>query len=240
MPEIYYETEKFDYEIIRRKKKNISITITPDAKVKITAPFHANDAVIHDIAYKKAKWIISKLKMVKESSSRPVDKLYCDGEKVLYLGESCSLKVIKLHRHKGSINLKDKCIEVIVSESVDFKDQQNVVKEMLIMWYKKEADKVLKERTAIYSERLNLYPKCIRIKEQKTIWGSCSSLSNINYNWRLIMAPISVIDYIVVHELCHLVHRDHSSRFWGLVEQTIPDYKKEKEWLKNNGRSLMI
>ncbi|MDF2674900.1 MAG: hypothetical protein K0R09_3168, partial [Clostridiales bacterium] len=78
------------------------------------------------------------------------------------------------------------------------------------------------------------------VKEQKTLWGSCSSKDNINFNWKLIMAPQAVLDYIVVHELCHLKHRDHSKNYWNLVEQIIPDHKEKRKWLKENGRSLVV
>ncbi|WP_133627269.1 M48 family metallopeptidase [Fonticella tunisiensis] len=78
------------------------------------------------------------------------------------------------------------------------------------------------------------------VKEQKSIWGSCSSRGNINFNWRLIMAPLSVIDYVVIHELCHLKHQDHSSKFWSLVEYVMPDYKEKKKWLRENGGRLKL
>ena len=79
-----------------------------------------------------------------------------------------------------------------------------------------------------------------RIKEQKTRWGSCSKRNNLNFNWKIIMAPEKVIDYVIIHELCHLVHFNHSKEFWNLLAFYMPDYKEQAEWLKNNGISLHI
>ncbi|MBQ8597165.1 MAG: M48 family metallopeptidase, partial [Lachnospiraceae bacterium] len=78
----------------------------------------------------------------------------------------------------------------------------------------------------------------IRIKDQKSRWGSCSSKGNLNFNWRIVMAPEPVCDYVVIHELCHLVHLDHSERFWKLVESICPGYEQYKKWLKTNGSRL--
>ena len=87
--------------------------------------------------------------------------------------------------------------------------------------------------------KINIYNK-IYIRDQKTRWGSCSSKGNLNFNWRLIMAPLFIMDYIVVHELAHLVHPNHSRDFWKLVKKIVPDYKEKKEWLKIYGNSLSI
>ncbi|HID0886867.1 TPA: M48 family metallopeptidase, partial [Clostridium botulinum] len=91
-----------------------------------------------------------------------------------------------------------------------------------------------------YSNILKVAPKNIVIKNQKTLWGSCSSKGNINYNYKIVMAPLKILDYIVVHELCHLVHMNHSKDFWQLVESIIPDFKERRNWLKENGYKLKI
>lgn len=94
------------------------------------------------------------------------------------------------------------------------------------------------ERVADWAARLQLSPGAIRIKDQRTRWGSCSKAGNLNFNWRLIMAPDWVLDYVIVHELCHLVELNHSSRFWGLVEAAFPRYREAKAWLRANGSAL--
>ena len=96
------------------------------------------------------------------------------------------------------------------------------------------------DRTEYFSKQLNLYPNQIRIKSLRSRWGSCSSKKNINLNWKLIHTPLRVIDYVIVHELCHLVHMNHSKEFWNKVKSHIPDYKKDKNWLKEYGNFIEL
>lgn len=119
---------------------------------------------------------------------------------------------------------------IIYINSGILKDKREaIIKDNLEKFYKEQAINVLKERTDYYSNILKVAPKNIVIKNQKTLWGSCSSKGNINYNYKIVMAPLEILDYIVVHELCHLVHMNHSKDFWDLVEIVIPDWKKKKK-----------
>lgn len=240
MPQIIYESECFEYEVVKKKKKNIGIRITTDGIVRVTSPSFVTDSYIHEVVYKRAGWILSNLKLLKEMNKDPVERRYSRGDSIVYLGEEYKLKVIEEVEVDGMIRLKGREFEVNVSPEWDENEREKFIREKLVEWYKHEAFKQFKERTRFYSEVLKLYPNNIRIKDQKSIWGSCSSKNNINFNWKLIIAPLTVLDYIVVHELCHLKHRDHSKNFWNLVELIMPDYKEKKKWLKENGRSLRL
>ncbi|WP_081457835.1 YgjP-like metallopeptidase domain-containing protein [Clostridium carboxidivorans] len=116
---------------------------------------------------------------------------------------------------------------------------EDAIKNHIIDIYKNQAKKVLIERTKIYSKLIGVNPLKVTIKSQKTLWGSCSSKRNINYNYKIIMAPMEVVDYIVVHELCHLIHMNHSKQYWNTVQSILPDYKIRRRWLKDNGFKLM-
>src|SRR5690606_2555985 len=120
------------------------------------------------------------------------------------------------------------------------KDRKQFVKETLILWYKKRFSDIAYERIKKYSSQIGSSPNKVAVKEQKTRWGSCSSKGNINLNWRLAMAPISIIDYVIVHELCHLKVMNHSKEFWKQVELILPDYIERREWLKVNGSKLFL
>lgn len=100
---------------------------------------------------------------------------------------------------------------------------------------REQARHVLTEKTDIYKQKLNVDYKKIRIGDQKTRWGSCSSRGTISYSWRLILMPEEIQDYVVVHELCHLIEMNHSKNFWALVESIIPDYSRRRAWLKRHG-----
>jgi hypothetical protein len=104
-----------------------------------------------------------------------------------------------------------------------------------------EAARLIQERVAIYSEKLQLFPKKVIIKNQRQRWGSCSARTgSLNINWRLVMAPPEVLDYVVVHELSHIKHPNHSRSFWSLVAQFIPDYKTRRKWLREHGGRLVV
>lgn len=99
--------------------------------------------------------------------------------------------------------------------------------------------KVIPEKTRYYAESMNVQYGRITIRNQKTRWGSCSGKRNLNFNCLLMLAPDEVIDYVVVHELCHLIEMNHSKAFWGEVERVMPDYKKRRQWLKDHGNEIM-
>ncbi|HEV7291810.1 MAG TPA: SprT family zinc-dependent metalloprotease [Devosia sp.] len=106
-------------------------------------------------------------------------------------------------------------------------------------WLKSQAQEDLVARTALHAERLGVTVKVVKLREQKSRWGSCSSTGNINYNWRLILAPPFVLDYVAAHEVAHLVEMNHSAAFWATVKRTLPDMDRGRAWLKAHGRQVM-
>jgi predicted metal-dependent hydrolase len=241
MPQITFGSEVFEYEVIRKKRKTISIQITPEGMVKVSSPFGVDDKAIQDILYKKASWIISNLKSIKEVNKTSKEKHYVSGELIQFLGNNYRLEVYEDKSLKGiKVSLAENHFEVRINPDI-YEDKREIfVKGALEEWLKQKARIIFEERTRYYCEKLNLKYNVIRIKEQKTLWGSCSSKGNLNYNWRLVMAPPSVLDYLVVHEVCHLKHRDHSKRYWDFVECVMPDYVDKRKWLKENGRKLVL
>lgn len=118
------------------------------------------------------------------------------------------------------------------------RENQRTFTEEEITDYRKKAEMILTERVHYYEPILGVKVNRIHIKDQKTRWGSCSSKKNVNLNWRLILAPQEVMDYVIIHELCHLIEMNHSRAFWELVESICPDYRERKQWLKENAGKL--
>ena len=119
-------------------------------------------------------------------------------------------------------------------------DNPNLIKESLVAWYEKHAEVKLKEKSKRYAEMMGVEFNSVGLKNYKSRWGSCSVEGDITFNWKIIMAPNRIVDYVVVHELCHLIHHDHSPKFWREVERIMPNYAECKEWLKLNGKRLDI
>lgn len=105
-------------------------------------------------------------------------------------------------------------------------------------FYREKAREVFRDRTSFYAGRMGVSYGRIAIREQKTRWGSCSAKGSLNFNWKLILAPAGVLDYVVVHELAHRKEMNHSARFWAEVEKIMPDYRKYRDWLRENGHAL--
>ena len=120
------------------------------------------------------------------------------------------------------------------------KNDPRSIKKLIRAWYYAEAGKVLAERIAVYAPKLAVNPRKVAVKEPRRQWGSCTRKGSLNFNWKLVMAPIEIVDYVVVHELSHLRHLNHSRDFWQTVAAIVPDYKQRRKWLKANGHKLEI
>jgi predicted metal-dependent hydrolase len=166
----------------------------------------------------------------------PITKLtLAEGAKFPYLG---SYKTLQLTPTADQNTLTVTKTSLILTHSVPLDDK--LIHSVIRRWYIDTARELLTAKTQFWGKKIGVYPSRIMIKEQKTRWGSCSSLKNINYNWRIIMATEDIIDYLVVHEVCHLHHMNHSAEFWQLVETYIPHYQDCRKWLKINGAKLIL
>lgn len=227
------ENIKFEYKLFRKKMKNISIKIDEDAKLIISIPQKYRIKDLNEILEKKSLWIKEKLDLMKSKK-----KKIKNGEFFLFLGEKKLLKIIIYKKKLSSINMVKDRIEIYLNKE---KEKDEIyIKSKLEKFYKNEAEKIIKERLEIYSAKMNLYPKEIRIKKLKASWGICSSNGNISFNYKIVMAPISVVDYLIVHELSHLSYFNHSKDFWNLLESFIPNYKEKKNYLKLKVNELKL
>ncbi|KEJ03600.1 M48 family metallopeptidase [Clostridium botulinum] len=231
MKDIFLMGERFQYILKTKKRKTISIKIGKEFIIEVTAPLGTNEYTIEQVLKKEEKWIIEKIKKLKEVEN--FNGYY-------YLGELYYLKIKEVKSLYFKLEVDSNKFMVYINSGILKEKREVIIKDNLEKFYKKQAVKVLKERTDYYSNILKVAPKNIVVKNQKTLWGSCSSKGNINYNYKIVMAPLKILDYIVVHELCHLVHMNHSKDFWHLVESIIPDFKERRNWLKENGYKLKI
>ncbi|MDF2892841.1 MAG: family peptidase [Clostridia bacterium] len=159
-------------------------------------------------------------------------------DNIMYRGQAYEVKLISYPGKTNQIIFRDNKFNVYINNKLQGGRATQEAAQHLKSWMTERAEEVIKKRTHEYSNLIDVSYNTIRIKDTKTRWGSCSSKGNLNFNFRILMAPEQVMDYIIVHELCHLKHMNHSKEFWNTVAQYMPQYEKQKEWLKVNGMKL--
>ena len=211
-----------------KRKKTISILIK-DGNVEVKAPFNLNQKEIDSFILKKEKWIKNKILFQKSIKKLPKKK-FINGEVFKFLGKDLMLKINTSDAKKTYI--KNDYIYLNLKNNT--KNNREKIKKELELFYRSFSERILKEKTLIESKKMNLKVNEIKVRSYKNRWGSCSSNGDISYNWKLIMAPEKIINYVIIHELCHLIHFNHSRDYWGEVSKKIPNYIENKEWLKSN------
>ncbi len=216
-------------KLIRAKRRTVALIIERDGTLTVRAPMRAPKYLIDQFIQQKADWIVRAQEKIK-SARLPPTKLYQDGEKFLYLGASYDLKLVAAQRaalqFDNGFTLRH--------------NARNKAEALFTRWYKERAFEIIAERVKQYARQFEFAPKRVKISSAKTRWGSCSHDGSLNFTWRLVMAPLDVIDYVVLHELAHLRVKNHSPKFWKAVEEIFPEYKKQRKWLRENGERLNL
>lgn len=229
--ELTYGTTNIAFDVIFKKRKTMEIAVEPPNIITVIAPIGTTEDEILKKVQGKGSWIIQKIYSFKHMQYRHINREFVNGEAFMYLGRNYSLQIevdstfkkpeVKLYRGKFIVKASNKNDEDI--------------KNAMEQWYRNRAKEVIELRIKYFQRFFNVQPKDIRIKEQKKRWGSCTSKNELLFNWRCIMAKSNALDYIVVHEMCHMYHKDHSKEFWELVASVLPDFEVRKEWLRNYG-----
>ena len=219
---------------IRRIISLKSISIKVDKKyIDIKVPFLLNNKSIEYFIHKKINWIQKQIDIQTKIKSFK-EKKYIDGEKFLYLGKIYRLKIIINNQY--SIYIEDSLIIINVKNHYNLSKIRKIIKKWL---YERSFD-YFNEQTYMIAKKNNLNINSIKIRDYRARWGSCSVKGDISFNWRLIMAPPEIIEYVIVHELMHLKEHNHSPEYWRLVKSLYPDIDKAKNWLMYNGQTLNI
>jgi predicted metal-dependent hydrolase len=233
---IQYGTKTIEFTIIFRQRKTLEIRVEPPNIVSVVAPYGTSEDKVNQYVKKKANWIVQQLYLFKDTEFRKINRQIVNGESFLYLGRNYSLQLLDdLSLTKPVVNLYQGKIYI----KTPTRDEQ-VLQKAMKDWYKKKAIGRITDRVNYFQSYFNKRPTTIKVKEQQKRWGSCTSNKELLFNWRSIMAPSYVLDYIIVHEMCHLYFMNHSQEFWNLLSTVMSDYEQRKEWLKNNGVKLDI
>ena len=235
---VLYKDVIIEFEIIYKKRKTLCMEIDIEGHIRVISPIGISKEYIEKRVKDKAQWIIKKQKEMKSLGEKKITRRISDGETLMYLGIECKIKIIfKIGLKKINIKfIEDNESFLIITGTLD----ENKIKFEIEKWYRQKSLEKLMERVKYYEKYFDKRIKSVKVKEQKRRWASCTYDNRILFNWRNIMAPPKVFDYIVIHEMCHMDFKDHSKNFWNRVEEIMPDYKKYHNWLKENGIMMVL
>lgn len=226
-----FESKIIEFNIKYSNRKTISIEVLPSLEVRVKAPIFVTEGKVIEIVKNRAKWILEKQYYMKNIKSKEVHRKAASGEHYLYLGKNYTLELL-LGKDYKKINVKLFRGKLIITT---YTKNEQKLKLALEKWYREKALIKISERIKYYGYVFGKKPRNVRVKEQKRRWASCTWRDDILFNWRCVMAPLNVIDYIVVHEMCHMYQKNHSKYFWNKVRDVMPDYEEKELWLKENG-----
>jgi len=199
----------------------------------VRAPLRVTQRQIMDVVQQQAEWVRTRQEAARQRAAAAPPKAFVEGEIFNYLGQPYRLVIANAARPALALDAQAGQFRLAPAA-------QPGAAALFDAWYRRQARQVFTERVAFYARQIGLQPQKLRISSARTRWGSCSSRGTLSFTWRLVMAPLPVIDYVVVHELCHLQVRNHSKDFWNKVRAVMPDYKERARWLRVNGHLLRL
>lgn len=223
--------KNLEYKIVRSpKRKTLTITVERDRVIIVHAPESASEETVHRLVNKKRQWIFDKIHHVRKYQDRthPPGKEVVNGESALYLGRDYRIEIAETQ--SGEVEFSRGFIVPI--------SHQGKRREALKVWYIARANEIILPRVDQTARELGVTFRAAKIVDNRYRWGSCTVKSAVNFNWRLIKAPMFAIDYVIVHELAHLLENNHTARFWNIVRANAPTMEKAKAWLKDYGQVL--
>jgi len=242
MDELIINQQRVPFTIRRSPRaRRLSLRIESDKpELILVIPRYALNMQIESFLRRQTPWIEKHWNdALRKAAKRPKRKDR-DGDNYFYFGETLTLRLIPSLSWKPGIRVAGNELQITLHKAISLPEGKKAIKKTIQEFYKRKAEEVIHDRLQFFNEHYGLKYNRVTFRNQKTRWGSCSSAKNLNFNWRLIMAPIEVIDYVIVHELCHLRYMNHSAAFWNLVGEQIPQYKALRKWLRENHYLLHI
>jgi len=218
--------QEIAYQVVRSNRKSVALVIDNEANLIVRAPLQMRDAMIDEFVRKKKRWINEKQQQVAVFGEKHPPVVVETGESLMYLGSKYAI-------------IKDAVESVRISGNELFIPSEYGLAEMT-EWLRSEALRVITERVSNYAGIMGVTPGEIKLSDAKARWGSCSAKNTLSFAWRLIMCPLSAIDYVVVHELSHITYKNHSPAFWARVKTVLPTYGDDQDWLNVNKKLMEI
>ncbi|USK34244.1 M48 family metallopeptidase [Bacillus sp. F19] len=222
-----YSGETIRFEISYKKRTSIGISIDPYGNIEVQAPKGTPDERILQVIEEKWDLIQERLKEMKDRMHGPKEKVYEYGETFLYLGNAYPIQISHDEKiQQDHVMFDGERLHIYVKQLDDEK-----IKQALKRFYYQQCKAIVEKSIQTYQSNFKVKPRSIRIIDSKKNWGTCDAKLQLTFNWKLAMAPLKVIEYVVVHEMCHMVHLNHDRSFWRLVGKIMPGYKEQENWL---------
>ncbi len=218
-----------DIKIIRSRRKTISIFIERDGSVSARVPEDIPEDELKQVLLTKEYQIHKNLAEWEQLNDKKVIREYVNGQSFLYLGRNYRLSLVS----EGEKKLVLKNGRFVLP-----KQFQDKAKELFMEFYKEKLNEKLHPILSRYKGQIGVSPKQVKVMELQNRWASCSSIGKLNFHWKCAMAPIDVLNYIVVHELVHLIHPNHTQAFWNEIDKVMPNYERHVQWLRLNGSGM--
>lgn len=216
-------------KVIRSHRRTIALEVTPQATLIVRAPRRVPAAYINEMIREKSAWILRKMEEMRQRPEMPVHE-YTEGELFYFLGRVYPLYIVD--DGSAMIGRTDRlCVPRALLPDI---------RRQIRRWYMAEAQTEIHARCMYFSMMTGYSPTSLRITDARQRWGSCTHKGGLNFSWRLVQAPLEIVDYVIVHELVHLRQHDHSKMFWSKVRELMPDYERRRRWLRENDRLLRI
>ncbi len=233
-----------DYQVLRSRRKTLSLQVK-HGLVFVRAPYHVDEQLISSFIQKKDAWLRAKITEQNQTADFCCD--FTQGSKLFLFGQLVTLNIVFAKPGEKpatfiseSANAQQE-LTIVLSRRIQHKllnSSQLVIKKQIECYFKQQAQKFILPKVEYYSQLTQLAPTAIKIRQYRARWGSCNSRGELSFNYLLMMLPTHVIDYVVIHELCHLRYLNHSKTFWQLVAKYFPDYVEAKKWIKTNQSAL--
>lgn len=236
--EVLLEWGQITYRLKRsRRRRTVGLKLDPDQGLVVYCPQSVSRRRLEEVLHRNSKWIREKSRQADARRAAMPKVRWVPGAFLPFQGVLYPLELV-FRGKKRELRLIAGRLRLMLPAKVPAGLSEEELRAQMHLSFRAAARETIEARVAFFESAAGVLHRGLRIKGQKTRWGSCSARGFLNFNWRLILAPPPVLDYVVVHELCHLAHLNHSPRFWERVAAVLPAYKQERAWLTEHGPAL--
>lgn len=224
------------YDVVRSRRTTADIIIERDGSVLVRAPQWVDDAQVAGIVESRAFWIFQSLAEWRDLNASQVVREFKNGEGFLYLGRSYRLLLVDEQDDAVALRNGRFCVRRALLEEGDVAAAKIAIQN----YYIARGEQRIRRRVAYFAPKVDVAPGSVEVRDLGNRWASCSRGGDLAFHWKCMMAPQTILDYVAVHELCHLHHADHTDAFWNEVDKVLPEYRERKQWLRKHGAGLDI